>query len=148
MKTQMRKVQQGFTLIELMIVVAIIGILAAIAIPAYSDYTAKAQASEASALLDGLKTPLSEGVDANALCNDAQVAGSVTVGKYGKVAVAGDTTTCTATFTFGGAAPVHAKIQGAKMELSYTPGNIGTSNPWKCVSDLPTQIKPKSCDGA
>ena len=56
----MKKTQQGFTLIELMIVVAIIGILAAIAIPAYQDYTKKAQASEAFALLDGLKTSLGE----------------------------------------------------------------------------------------
>jgi type IV pilus assembly protein PilA len=52
-----KKIQSGFTLIELMIVVAIIGILAAIAIPAYSDYTARGQASEAFDLMDGLKTP-------------------------------------------------------------------------------------------
>ncbi|MGH8441769.1 MAG: pilin [Nevskiaceae bacterium] len=51
---------KGFTLIELMIVVAIIGILAAIAIPAYQDYIARAQASEAMQLLGGAKTPMAE----------------------------------------------------------------------------------------
>ena len=55
-----RSIQQGFTLIELMIVVAIIGILAAIAIPAYQDYTARAQVSEALNLSGGLKATIAD----------------------------------------------------------------------------------------
>ena len=57
---KMKQNQQGFTLIELMIVVAIIGILAAVAIPSYRDYTARAQMSEALSLLSGFKTGLAE----------------------------------------------------------------------------------------
>ncbi len=56
----MKYLQKGFTLIELMIVVAIIGILAAVAIPAYQDYTARAQVTEAVELLSGGKTPMAE----------------------------------------------------------------------------------------
>lgn len=53
-----RMAQKGFTLIELMIVIAIIGILAAIALPAYQDYVARAQASEALVATEGLKTDI------------------------------------------------------------------------------------------
>ena len=56
----MKKVQQGFTLIELMIVVAIVGILAAVALPAYQDYTARAKIAEPLALMSGAKTDLYE----------------------------------------------------------------------------------------
>jgi type IV pilus assembly protein PilA len=54
----MKKLQQGFTLIELMIVVAIIGILAAIAVPAYQDYTVRARVSEAASLSSGVRTAI------------------------------------------------------------------------------------------
>ncbi|MEN6538808.1 MAG: pilin [Mizugakiibacter sp.] len=56
----MKKIQQGFTLIELMIVVAIIAILAAIAIPAYQDYVIRSQVSEGMSLADGAKTAITE----------------------------------------------------------------------------------------
>ena len=55
-----KQVQKGFTLIELMIVVAIIGILAAIALPAYQDYTIRAQVSEGMSLASGARTAVSE----------------------------------------------------------------------------------------
>ena len=88
----MRRLQAGFTLIELMIVVAIIGILAAVAIPAYKDYTAKAQASEAFILLGGLQSALSPSVAQDPSATGCAIpVGAITAGKY--------IATITATFT-------------------------------------------------
>jgi type IV pilus assembly protein PilA len=142
----MRKIQQGFTLIELMIVVAIIGILAAIAIPAYSDYTARAQSSEAFTLLDGFKTPISEAISdkggtGGCLKPDTAVVG----GKY----VDGSLTTftwgdpsCKIELTFM-ATGVNPKIASKKASLSYN----SSTGVWSCATDLPAGVRPTACSG-
>src|SRR5579862_5377861 len=82
----MKTIQKGFTLIELMIVVAIIGILAAIAIPAYQNYTIRSQVTEGLSLADGFKTTISEYYANNGampLAADMTAAGVLQVtGKY------------------------------------------------------------------
>jgi type IV pilus assembly protein PilA len=141
----MKKAQQGFTLIELMIVVAIIGILAAVAIPAYQDYTAKAQASEAMTLLGGLKTPISESISLSGLASGCTAPGTVvTKGKYvASVTIAPSGTVCVATATYvpSGA---NAKINGQVVWLAFDPVAGG----WNCTSNLVDAVRPKVCAAA
>ena len=137
------KAQKGFTLIELMIVVAIIGILAAIALPAYQDYTARAQATEALTATAGLRADIAvylyENGDLGGVDSDAAVADNVTnlSGRYfSGVTVADTTGLITVTFDDG----VHS---GGTMTIE--PQTTGTQiTNWECGS-LDNKYLPSAC---
>ncbi len=143
----MKKIQQGFTLIELMIVIAIIGILAAIAIPAYQDYIARAQMSEAMSLAGGLKVSVAESWSQTGAC-PASGAGGIPAAEDVKgnyvlsVAVAGTTPGCTILATMK-AADVSAGI--ISKTLTLTMGDPGGSLTWACTSNAKQKFLPKAC---
>ncbi len=141
----MKKGHTGFTLIELMIVVAIIGILAAIAIPAYQDYTIRAQISEGLTLSAGAKLAVSEyymergtwpaNNDAAGLADEHDI-----IGKYTEHVEVADNVI---EIEFGYDA--HAKIMDEKIELTAVDnaGSIG----WTCASSGVIQANhlPAAC---
>jgi type IV pilus assembly protein PilA len=142
------KNQQGFTLIELMIVVAIIGILAAIAIPAYQDYIARSQIAEAVGLNAGGKTPLAEFyADKGRWPMEAASIIGNNKGKYTSLvtleaATVGQTTstmTLTATMRNVG---VQKNIQGKTLQLTTADGGKN----WKCsAGTVDTKYLPGAC---
>ena len=137
----MKKNQQGFTLIELMIVVAIIGILAAVAIPAYKDYIARSQATEASVLLSGLKAPLAEYYNDKGVVPDPTSIKAVTAGKY--VATITHTAagaTYTATFKSSNVSP---QLTSKKMVMTSNTGSGAFS--FDCSDITNTNVHPKNC---
>ncbi len=141
----MKKEQQGFTLIELMIVVAIIGILASIAIPAYQDYTIRAQVSEGLTLSSGAKAAVSEYfMDRGIWPTDNAEAGLADkhdiVGNYTEHIGVEDNVI---EIKFGYDA--NAKIMDEKIELTAV-DNVGSIS-WTCASAGTIQAKhlPAAC---
>ena len=135
----MKQIQKGFTLIELMIVVAIIGILAAVALPAYQDYTIRAKVSELILQASGFRTSISEKAQVDAVITSA--GSGLTINIAGKVS-AGSVTDGGTVTVIGSTASTSV---GADVTLTMSPAMAaGSVLTWACVG-APSKYFPASC---
>ncbi|WP_271105071.1 pilin [Pseudomonas tohonis] len=141
------KTQKGFTLIELMIVVAIIGILAAIAIPAYRNYIARSESNTGLQAIAPLKTAVEDGYARGLLGNSVaslSVLGTTaTASPLGTIsAVFADDGSGTLTFTFDRQSSPTLKTAGQNTHVLQR----RTDGTWSCTSTVPTDFRPRGCN--
>jgi type IV pilus assembly protein PilA len=145
----MKQIQKGFTLIELMIVVAIIGILAAVAIPAYQDYTVRARVTEGLSLASAAKSLVAENAAAGATAFNLGFTAPAATDNVSAVAIDGNTGNITVSYTAkaGGADIVfQPKSGGAVLATGTLPSGAIT---WTCNAaagtTMPAKYLPSSC---
>lgn len=163
-----QKLQRGFTLIELMIVVAIIGILAAIALPAYQTYTTRAKVSEGLVLSDQLKVAISETFQAKGpssmACSDVATCATIGTAPLDAAAMLGNTNVGTITSDATGVIDIRYKLAAtptgadsllvspvnatgaATLDLS-DPLNAGAQLSWSCklAGTIAGPYRPAAC---
>jgi len=142
----MKTVQKGFTLIELMIVVAIIAILAAIALPAYQNYTKRAKVSEAIVAIDACKTSVTEYLSSNGSFPATMAAsGCSTQSTQYVAALSVDTDGSITATTTNIATDANGDI---KFAPTVSQGDASQITEWKCSSTITnTAVLPATCRG-
>ena len=142
------KQQKGFTLIELMIVIAIIGILAAIAIPAYQDYIVRTKISEGLNMAGAAKLAVAETYDSTGLMapdnGDAGLpAGTSITGTYVTSITVGNTTAGVISILYNSSVGGNPTANGTTMTL--TPSTSEGSMMWDCTGTMANKYKPANC---
>ncbi|MDX1352425.1 MAG: pilin [Thiomicrorhabdus sp.] len=156
----MKKVQQGFTLIELMIVVAIIGILAAVALPAYQDYTIRAKVSEVVLAASSCRTSITDAVQNSAVVNVAGVLPNVCDVSATKYVTSGSASANGVITIVANHTNLGGETSATANQISLTPyisgaALVGTTDgtknitEWRCgpaaSNPMPRKYLPGSC---
>ena len=140
----MKTMQKGFTLIELMIVVAIIGILAAVALPAYQDYTVRAKVSEVVLAASGGKTAIAEAYQTLGHMPEVASAGISNQSSKFVTSVAYTKTSDTVGVITATASNAEPKINGGTIILTGTADANGVVS-WVCTGSIDSKYKPANC---
>jgi type IV pilus assembly protein PilA len=145
----------GFTLIELMIVVAIVGILAAIGAPAYQDYTAKAQVIDAISLISAYKNTVVDNAVQDGICPsngnaaaNIPAAGLISSRIVNKVDIGGAVMSACSMAATMNTSNVNQSLSGKVITFTVDASLTVGSLTWRCSSNITQKLLPKGCVGA